>query len=229
MTILAIVCDPPNTLLFGDRRIQFFDSKGVLTDHSESIELHLDSTGEKIRRPHVKVRAHPTRHAIWATAGSADVYYRGHRRLADDVIGTFIDEQGETFELEALASFLAPLVIERGKVAPGGLHALLGTGTEAFYLFLPSDPAMGAPQMAQIEHKIIPSFDTVSFFGGWDPPESFFPPRGSSPETISRFMRALFERAISFAQQTVGPDCDVAGPIDAALVDRVGARILKEN
>jgi len=40
-------------------------------------------------------------------------------------------------------------------------------------------------------------------------------------------MRPLLERAIAWATEQKGLECDVAGPVDVALVSPTGARILE--
>jgi len=227
VTILAIVCEPPNTLLFADRRVESYDPSGVVVNRTEEVEIHNLDTGEVNRRPFVKVVAH-RKGLIWATAGTANLSYQGRDRMAHDVIGAFFDQmQGGSFDMGKLIEFLAPLVTERGKVHPGVLHVLLGTAFEAFYLWFPTRPAE-SPTCQQIQRKIIPSYDTEAFFGGWVPTgDEFFPPRDSAPNAIVGYMRPLLERAIAFAQQAKGAaGADVAGPIDVAICDPAGARIL---
>lgn len=219
-----MVCDPPNTLLFADRR--YVATANGTTDRGTTVEIHNLDTGEIVERPFVKVRAHP-KGLIWATGGTGGLFYRGRNYVATDLIGAFFD-QVDNLDLADLVGFLAPLV------SAGDLHLLLGTAAEAFYIWFPAAGG-GAPVVEQIRCKIIPSRDTAGFFGGIPQPdgslklaiEEFNPPRGSSPETISGLMRPLFERAIAYAQENAGPGCDVAGPIDVALVGPAGARVLE--
>jgi hypothetical protein len=196
------------------------------------MEIHNLDTGATVERPFVKVRAHPTKGLIWATAGAGNLFYKGRNCVTADLIGACFDQlHGDSLDLADLGAFLAPLVIERGRriPPPADLHVLLGTAAAAFYLWFPWDPREGPPVVEQVHRKLIPSPDTGGFFGvsgPTSPGQESFPPRGSSPETVLGFMRPLLERAITFAQQNAGPDCDVAGPIDVALVGPAGARIL---
>ena len=211
MTILAIVCDPPKTLLFADRRTQFYDPAGALVGWRDDL---------------VKVRAHARAGVIWSVAGTANLSLDGRDGHALDVVGTFFDRTEGEFDPDDLMRFLAPLVIDRGRYLPGSLHLLLGTVSEALYFFFPSNPGTGAPDMERAQWRIIPSLDSADFFGGWFPGPQYAPHRGSA-DSIVDFMRPLLERAITFAQQNKGADCDVAGPIDVALVSPAGARILE--
>lgn len=228
MTLLAIVCQPPSTLLFGDRRYLLTEPDGKVRERCEIINVRDLSTGEMSHRPAVKVHAHRCG-VVWATAGSMTVDYAGHECLTDDAISSWFDQlHGPSFRLDDLVAFLHPLVIERGKRSPGSVHVLLGTAAEAWYFWFPDNPARGPVQGQQITRKLIPSVDSAEFFGGWEPGSEFFPPSGEDPDAVVSFMRPLLERVIASTQERLGADgCDIAGPIDVALVDPGGARILE--
>jgi hypothetical protein len=230
VTLLAIVSEPPNCVIFADRRMSWVDrSTGVTIARTETTDPRWFQSGDldELGKPHIKVWAHPERCAVWATGGTTNLFYRGQWREASDVILDFLSElpPEKQLDLDELIGFVAPLVIERGHRS---VHLIFGTPTWAAYAWFPerSDQVV---DVEQIEGgRIYASPDTEPYFA--NRLTATPPVPGRSLEQIVAQVRPVLEDAIAYAHKTVGvANSDVGFPVDIAAATPMGARILEAS